>query len=203
MFHNRKTISSWIAAILGICRIFNPLSADESLHTQYEQKQKVSALEPLGFSLSGSWADPWPHRHFSTRNTPLIHSFGIEPAFLDRDLFLDTQFSSSEDGDELELEAEVEWALTRRIGMVFELPYAVMNPDTGKKVNGIGDLAIAPRFLLGETDRLKLSANMEVAFPSGGEDRDLGSGEFGLAPSISGWVDLGNWFSTRNGQFDF
>lgn len=120
---------------------------------------------------------------------------GIEPAFLDRDLFLDAHFANTEDGDELELEAEVEWALTRRIGMVFELPYAVINPDTGKNLNGIGDSAIASRFLLGDTERLMLSANMEVTFPSGDENRNLGTGEFGLAPSISGWMDLRNWFS--------
>ncbi|MFT5051688.1 MAG: hypothetical protein ACI8QZ_003108 [Chlamydiales bacterium] len=30
--------------------------------------------------------------------------------------------------------------------------------------------------------------------PSGSEAKGLGSGEVGLAPSLSAWIDLGNWF---------
>lgn len=56
-------------------------------------------------------------------------------------------------------------------------------------------LAIAPRALLAETQRILLSASLEIGLPSGDERRDLGSGELGLVPSIYVWADLGNWFS--------
>ena len=168
--------------------------ADDGSHSHAVGTEGYSQA-PLGFSLSGGWLDPWPHRHFSRRNTPFIHNFSLEPAFLDRDFFLDARFARGEDEDELEIEAELEWALTRRIGMVFEVPYISLDADAGGSQSGIGDMAIAPRFLLAETERVILSANLEIGLPSGDSSRDLGSGELGLAPSASAWVDLGNWFS--------
>ena len=44
-----------------------------------------------------------------------------------------------------------------------------------------------------------LSVNLEVELPTGSERRGLSEGEVGLAPSLSWWYDLGNWF-TWQGQ---
>lgn len=49
----------------------------------------------LGSSLREGWFDPWPHKHFSRNGTPLVHSFGLEPAFLDRDFFLNVVYRNS------------------------------------------------------------------------------------------------------------
>ena len=89
----------------------------------------------------------------------------------------------------------MEWALTRRIGIVVEGPLVQVNPEEGDTETGLGDVAIAPRFLLVDTDRLLLSGNLEVSFPTGDAGRGLGGGEAGIAPSISTWVDLGHWFT--------
>ena len=156
--------------------------------------------EPLGFSLTEGWLDPWQHNHFSHRGTPFTHAFFTEPAFLDRDIFLDTRISRGEDGNEVEFEAEVEWALTRRIGLALEVPFLFVDPDPGRTEEGFGDLAIAPRFLLVETSRWLLSANLEAVTPTGSERRGLGQGETGLSPTLSCWYDVG-MFVTLNAQF--
>jgi hypothetical protein len=150
---------------------------------------------PVGSSLDTGWLEPWQHSDFSRRGTPFIHLFNLEPAFLDRDLFVDFAFTAAEDADESELAAELEYALTRRLGIVLELPVLSLNPDKGDTERGLGDLAVAPRALLIETDRFLLSANLEVTFPTGSEKKGRGDGEAALAPSLSTWVDLGNWFT--------
>jgi len=155
---------------------------------------------PLGFSLAEGWGDPWVHSDFSRRGTPFIHLFGLEPAFLDRDLFLDVVVTSADDEDETELAAELEYAFTRRLGIVAELPVVHLNPEAGETETGLGDAAIAPRAVLIETDRFLLAANLDVTLPTGSESRGLGGGEVALAPSVSTWLDLGNWV-TLSTQF--
>ena len=149
-------------------------------------------VEPLGFSLTEGWLDPWPHSHFSQGGTPFVHGFGIEPAYLDRDLFVDSAFIWGEDEKEFETEIELEWAFTRRLGVVVEVPYIERNPDVGPTVSGFGDMAIAPRALLYEGERFLVSANLEISLPTGSESKGLGGEEVGLAPSFSTWFDLGN-----------
>lgn len=151
--------------------------------------------EPFGIDPTVGWLDPWPHSHFSRLGTPFVHLFNLEPAFLDRDLFVDVAVINGKDEDETELEFELEWAFTRRIGIVLEAPAIWINPRDGERQRGIGDIAVAPRFLLVDTDRFLLSFNLEAALPTGDEDRDLGRGEVALAPSFSGWLDLGNWIT--------
>lgn len=145
------------------------------------------------------WFEPPVHSCLSDGGTPMVHSFGLEPAFIHRGLFLDYGFRKGADETEHEIEAELEWALTNRIGLVLEVPYAIVEPDTGASVRGFGDMAISPRFLLKKTERYMLAMNLEVAIPTGDEDKGLGSGEFALAPSFSAWFDLGGW-TTLNAQ---
>ena len=104
-------------------------------------------------------------------------------------------------GRERELAFELEYAFTRRIGVVVEAPLVYLNPEDGDTEQGLGDAAIAPRALLVETDRFLLSGNLEITLPTGSESKGLGSGEVAVAPSISTWLDLGNWitFSTQVG----
>lgn len=150
---------------------------------------------PFGASLQDAWLDAWPHTHFSRRGTPFVHLFSLEPAFLDRDLFFDYRHIRAPDVQEAELEIELEWAFTRRIGLVMEGPLVQVNPDDGATELGLGDVAVAPRFLLVDTERLLVSGNLEVSLPTGRSSRSLGAGEAALAPSLSAWTDLGNWIT--------
>jgi hypothetical protein len=169
--------------------------ADALAAAAHDAAARAAASAPLGFSLTRGWTDPWVHSDFSPRGTPFVHLFGLEPAFLDRDLFVDFAFTEAEDEEESELAVELEYAQTRRLGIVVEAPLVSLNPDEGETEFGLGDAAIAPRALLVETDRFLLSANLEVAFPTGSESRGLGSGEVAIGPSVSTWLDLGNWFT--------
>ena len=145
---------------------------------------------------------PPEHTHFTRRGTPLVHLFLTEPAVLHRDLFLDYRTGNNIDGstDEQELEVELEWALTKRLGMVIEVPYIGLDPVGNPNTSGFGDIAVAGRALLVARDTFFLSANFEVEIPTGDEDRDLGRGEVALAPTITTWLDLGNW-TALHGQF--
>lgn len=177
-------------------------SAADDLPSQQEHHEHdahPADETPLGFSLGDGWLDPWRHADLSRRGTPFVHLFGLEPAFLDRSVILSYAFTDADDEREHEFEAEIEWALTRRIGLLIEAPYAVLNPDVGPTEHGIGDTVIGGRFLLAEFDWLLVSANLGVSLPTGSEDRGLGSGEVGLEPSVSLWLDLGNWI-TFNAQ---
>jgi len=81
---------------------------------------------------------PADHTHFTRRGTPLVHLFFVEPAVLHRDFFLDYRSGNNVGGstDEQELEAELEWALTKRLGIVIEAPYLGLNPDAGPSTSG-------------------------------------------------------------------
>ena len=146
--------------------------------------------------------EPPAHSHFTRRGTPLVHLFLTEPAVLHQDLFLDYRIGNNIEGstDEQELETELEWALTKRLGLVIEVPYIGLDPVADRNTSGFGDIAVAGRALLVDWDTFFLSANLEVEIPTGDEDRDLGRGEVALAPTITTWLDLGNW-TALHGQF--
>jgi hypothetical protein len=151
--------------------------------------------DAFGFALRGGWLEEWPHSHFSRLGTPMIHFFFTEPAGPERDLIVDYLYTKGPDGKEHEFATELEWAFTRRIGVVLEVPGMVLNPNDGPQEIGFGDFVVAPRFLLADFDRFMLSANLEISTPTGDDERGLGAGETLLAPSLTGWLDLGNWWT--------
>ncbi|MCF6313095.1 MAG: hypothetical protein L3J39_11645 [Verrucomicrobiales bacterium] len=153
-----------------------------------------SEYRSFGFDFTEGWFDRAEHRHVSALGTPMAHPFRLEPASIHSDVFVDYSFRKGAEGNEQEAEMEMEFALTRRIGLVVEVPYSYLNPKGGASVDGLGDLAIAPRFLLAEYERFSLAFNIEVELPTGDEARGLGGGEVAYAPSISTWHDLGNWW---------
>ena len=157
----------------------------------------------FGCDLTGHWLDPWSHAHFSRTGAPFIHNFGFEPAYLGRDLFITYGWAELDEGTEQEIEIEFEWAFTRRLGIAIEQPYVFGDPDGESSIDGFGDLAIVPRFLLCEHDCFMASLNVEIEVPTG--DDNVGAGEeWHLAPFISTWSDLGNsWALTSASGFEF
>ncbi len=139
---------------------------------------------------------PFEHTHFTAQGTPLTHSFGIEPALTGRDLFLDYSYAEGDGFSEQEAELELEWAFTRRLGIIVEVPYIWEDEDGSKSVSGFGDLAIVPRALLVDSECFLLTAQIETVLPTGSSSF---GGETAIAPGISMWNDLGNWF-TLNSQ---
>ena len=139
--------------------------------------------------------DPWPDVHSSPHGTPHIHALNVEPAFLDRDLLIDYRLSANvpADADEQELEFELEWALTKRLGLIAAVPVIGIDPEAGNSASGFGDLAFGGRAVLVNRHRFLLSANLELETPTGDAASDLGRGEAALSPTIVWWLDLGNW----------
>jgi hypothetical protein len=200
----RSLLGAAIAACLLVALPPSPAAAQNASQHPHQHDHgdghshgdEFAHLPPsFGLDLTAGWLDPWTHADYSRRGTPFVHLFLTEPAYLDRDLFIDFTWMEGDEGAEYEVETEVEYAITRRIGVVLEAPFAYLDPEEGDSERGPGDIAIAPRFLLVEYDRFLLSANLEFEFPTGDEDRGLGAGETIFGPSLSTWVDLGGDFS--------
>jgi len=153
--------------------------------------------ELFGFDLTSGWLDHPKHSHISPRGTPLIHPFRAEPAFTLSDILLDYSYRNEAGVNEHEIETELELALTRRVGLIVEIPYRCIASDHEASVNGFGDLAVSPRILLAEYDRFLLASSLEIETPTGDSGRHLGHGEVALAPSLSGWFDLGHWWTVH------
>jgi hypothetical protein len=152
----------------------------------------------FGFDLKEGWFDPPVHSHRSALGTPMIHPFRTEPAFTQRDVILDYSTRSQAGQREQEIAAEVEWPLSRRLGLIFETPYVFLDPDDGGSIDGFGNLAISPRVLLVETERFLLASALEIETTAGDTATGIAEDEVALAPSFSTWIDLGGWWALNS-----
>ncbi|QTN32491.1 hypothetical protein HZ994_09170 [Akkermansiaceae bacterium] len=152
----------------------------------------VLALSSPLHALEGDFLAPFEHIHYSPIGTPIIHSFGVEPAFTGRDFFLDHSWREGGGVTEHETELEMEWAFTKRLGVIVEVPYIWEDEEGVGSASGVGDLAIVPRAMLIVTDRFMLTTQIELGLPTGSS---AFGGETSIAPGIAMWNDLGNWFT--------
>jgi hypothetical protein len=179
------------ALLLGGCRTQCLACGGEEAHPR---------PPALCADLSRGWCACVDSAHESRRGTPYVHAFHAEPAFLGRDLLVHVE----REGDEYAVEAEVEWAFSRRLLLVAEVPYAWI--DGGEA--GVGDAGLGLRALGIETDRFLLSGQVSAEFPTA--EGGLGSDETVVAPALLAWCDLGRWvtaqasasvsFGTRSGD---
>jgi hypothetical protein len=143
---------------------------------------------------------PFVETHRTARGTPWVHPFTIEPPHLHRDLFFFYKYTKDAEGgptDEHEVELHLDWALTRRLGFALAVPYlGLIGPD--EQATGFGDLEIAPRIVIVESETFHLAANIFMTIPTGDAERDLGRGEMSLAPFMTTWHDLGSWAPWTN-----
>lgn len=163
----------------------------------YADEDHSESHDVLGFDLSRGWSEPYLHSHFSPLGTPLVHSFRTEPAFTQRDFFVDYGFRNEANADEQEVEAELEWAISRRFGLILEVPYISVDDEDDGSAYGFGNLAISPRLLLAEYDRFLLAFNLEIETTTGDTNGGISHDEPALAPSFSTWIDLGNWWTVN------
>jgi hypothetical protein len=185
-----NTFLTLVAAISSVAALHGQSQVLGETHLHKESKPATGEPAPFGFDFSRGWRDPYYHSHFTATGIPRIHLFRLEPAFLDRDLFIDFSRLRSGKEEEFEVGVELEWAFNQRIGLVLEVPYVFSKGANGRE-EGFGDIAVAPRVMLAKFERFSLALNFEAAFPTGNEERGLGSGEVTIAPSLSAWVDLG------------
>lgn len=140
---------------------------------------------------------PIHHTHFSENGTPYIHPFTFEPPQIHQDVFFIFKYAENtlDGSDEYETEFHIDWALTKRLGILFAVPKVGNHQADGTQNVGIGDLEIAPRVMWIEDDTFILATNLFITAPTGDETRDLGAGEATISPLITTWHDLGNWNS--------
>jgi hypothetical protein len=143
-------------------------------------------------AIAADFLEPFEHVHSSQLGTPYVHSFGIEPASTGRDLFLDYSYRDGNGISEHESELELEWAFTRRLGVIMEVPYIWEDEEDVATASGFGDFTLVPRALLVESERFLLTAQVEVALPTGSSRF---GGETAIAPGVAMWNDLGNWWT--------
>jgi hypothetical protein len=167
-------------------------------HGTHSHSEFILQPKSLGMNILEGGGDEWVHSDYSRNGTAYVHAFGIEPAFLCRDLLVSSAFVNGPDGWEYEVEAELELPLTRRLGLVVEGGYAWFSPDDAPNDRGFGDIAVSPRFMMLEYDDFLLSLQTEFEFPTGDADRGFGAGEVIFAPSISTWLDLGSNLTVQN-----
>ena len=146
-------------------------------------------------AVAADFLAPFTHLHASQNGTPYVHSFGIEPASTGRDLFIDHTYINGDGFTEHETEFELEWAFTKRLGMIVEVPYIYEDVEGVATSSGFGDLAIVPRILLVEQEHFLLTTQLEVALPTGSSSF---GGDTSIAPGIAMWNDLGNNFTLNS-----
>ena len=124
------TMSAKISKYTGLLLLIGGVGSIRMAYGQmtHEPGHQEGHHNDLGSDSGHDWLTPWPHSHFSERGTPFVHPFNIEPAFLGRELFLSYGSVRGSEGDEAELEMELEWAFTRRIGMIVEAPLIQLDP---------------------------------------------------------------------------
>jgi hypothetical protein len=176
-----------LAPVVGACSIRRAM------------KPLASCLAFVAISSSLASAidffEPFEHIHFSQLGTPYVHSFGVEPAFTGRDLFLDYAYYEGDGVTGHETELELEWAFTSRLGVIMEVPHIWEDENGEASASGFGDSAIVPRALLFESDRFLLTGQLEVVLPTGSSTF---GGETAIAPGVAMWNDLGNWFTLNS-----
>jgi hypothetical protein len=199
---SHRTLIGFASALLGCALSAHAAAENSDTRPIASPSESVPALSAASVDAQGSlgladlgraWFDPWPHSHKSASGTPRVHHFLLEPAFLGRELLTDFRMVNGVDEDEMELEAEIEWALTRRMGLVLEAPMESIKPADESRETGLGDLGLGVRAVLLDLPRLTFAASLGASIPTGDEDRGLGSGEIELSPSLAAWIDLGGW----------
>jgi hypothetical protein len=177
-------LSFAVAVLSGGCHVARGVG--ENGHGHGHADADAERPPPLCTDPACGWCAPVEHEHESRRGTPYVHAFHAEPAFLGRDLIVHVE----REGDERGVEAEIEWALTRRLMLVAEVPYG-----WAEEAQGRGDVGVGVRALGIEMDRLLVSGQVSVEFPTAWDD--LGAGETVVAPAVLAWADLGRWFTAQ------
>lgn len=84
-----------------------------------------------------------------------------------------------EDGDLISAMPYLRYGLFENLAIVGGLPYLSVSPDVGKDVDGIGDAILGLEFLAYEDlfGYPWIMPHIEVSFPTGDEDKGLGTGD--------------------------
>jgi hypothetical protein len=90
------------------------------------------------------------------------------------------RFTDGDDGETFESTLEIAYGWTDRLAMELEIPYLVLDPASGERQDGLGDVELELKYSLfrDPDDTRALAVGAEISFPTGDEDRGTGRGEF-------------------------
>jgi hypothetical protein len=142
--------------------------------------------------------------HTSVKGYPFVHGIRTEIDFVERALEWDLVRSNGVDdgaAGELEFESELVWAFNSRMIFIFGTPLVSVDPLVGSHTAGVGDLELGFQFLAYGGERALLFTALNVGVPTGDVDRDLGSGNVTLEPTVLWLYDFheGTYIQTRFG----
>jgi hypothetical protein len=75
-------------------------------------------------------------------------------------------------------------AATGKIGVIFEMPYRMIQPERDSSAGGFGDMNIGMKTLLFDCELLQISMIMRTYMPVGDTTKGLGTGHVSLEPSL-------------------
>jgi hypothetical protein len=86
-------------------------------------------------------------------------------------------FFDSDDGESFETKLEIAYGWTDRFAIELEIPYLVVNPTAGQRVDGVGDVELELKYSLfrDPEDTRALALGAEVTLPTG--DDEIGMGD--------------------------
>ena len=107
-------------------------------------------------------------------------------------------YFSGDEADIAEGVLSLEVGITGRFQVGLSIPIVDRRPnnvgaddDPEEATRGIGDVEAEFLFAVIDQDQLVVAVALEIGFPTGDEDRELGEGEFEWEPSLRGAVEIG------------
>lgn len=121
-----------------------------------------------------------------------IDAFFTENAFIERKVRPDVFAASGEEGDEVEGELEVEWALARNLSLIVKAPFRSISPEVGSAESGVGDMSIGTKWaVINHRRAFILALGADLMILTGDSDRGLGEEHSELTPFVLGWIPFG------------
>ncbi|MFQ5862576.1 MAG: transporter [Candidatus Brocadiales bacterium] len=175
------------------------------LFPAFLQAQEVSEKRPdltLSNFFSEGWEFTWweePER--GPDQAPRFRLLKIPATVFEREVRMNYSFTNNGDSgklDEHEWELEFEMPVSRRLLIEVEPKVLSVSPDNSDDHSGFGDTSFLARIMLFETRNTTLLSVLDAKFPTGDENRELGSGKTTISPGLGFWRDLGRRFALHS-----
>lgn len=163
-----------------------------------EMFQKKPALTLANFFSEGWKFSWWEEPEEGPDQSPRFRLLKIPATVFEREVRMNYSFTNNGDKgklDEHEWELEFEMPVSRRLLIEVEPRAVAVSPDDGDDHSGTGDTSFLARVMLMETRNTTFLSVLDVKFPTGDKEHELGSGKTTISPGLGLWSDLGRRFA--------
>ncbi len=143
----------------------------------------------------------WEEPEQESDQAPRFRLLKIPATVFEREVRMNYSFTNNGDSgklDEHEYELELEMPVSRRLLIEVEPTVMSVSPNHGNNHSGFGDTSLITKVMLFETRNTTLLTILDIKFPTGNEDIELGSGMTTISPGIGMWRDLGRRFALHS-----